>query len=143
MTHNYRNRYLERIPDIYQIGRANFLNRFITFYGYPPAFAFFGPIVPDCAVHAATVLPECHVIQIPTETDLIINMLCMFEKHIKDCVTFAVRQPKDFGGKCAVYKKRFTTRVGVSSYNWMHCFGTINIYVSLSTITIATFINMF
>ena len=47
------------------------------------------PVIPDGAVHAAAIVPECHVVQRPAKPDLMIDMFSLFKQHGQHGIAFS------------------------------------------------------
>ena len=105
-------------------------------------FAFLWPVVPNCAVRAASVVPEGHVIQGPSESDLVINLLSMLEQHREYSVAFTFVQTHDLGCEGPVNEQRLPTRPGMCPDNWVDCFWAVDVLVIATPVPVAAFIYM-
>ena len=93
----------------------------IAFDGDSSAFSLFGPVVPDRAMHATTIVPEGHVIQGTAEANLKFCLFAVIEQQIENIPALSFRQFIDPRGKCPVDIQRLAVGIGVAPYYRMHC----------------------
>ena len=61
------------------------------------SFALLRPVGPNGAVDAETIVPKRHVADLPPKTDLVVDVVCMFEEHVENGRVFiVVHAPKSW-----------------------------------------------
>ena len=59
--------------------------RTLALYRDPPAASLGRPIIPDCAMHCAAIVPEGNVVLGPAETNLKVDTFAVIVKHLEQC----------------------------------------------------------